>query len=372
VSTFLDVILFIGGVLIVIAVLDAAIRTFVLPRGSGVTFARAIALGVRAVFDLITRPIKTYEGRDRVMAMYGPITLLALVVVWVFGIFVGFTMMYVGVTDLGWREAVRISGSALFTLGFAVPASGPAIALDFAEAGIGLLLIALLISYLPTIYASFSRREVIVTRMSVRAGTPPTPVNLLTRAHRAQFMDRLDQMWDEWELWFAEIEETHTSLSILTFFRSPNPHRSWLTTSGAILDAAAIRLSTLNVPYTSGAATCIRAGYLALRAIADFYQVPYNPDPEPGDEISITRDEFIAVYEELAANGVPVRPDRERCWREYKGWRVNYDQVLITLSGLVMAPYAQWVSDRSLTGQRHKAPLLGPHSHRERGDTRIR
>jgi hypothetical protein len=372
VSTFVHVILFVGGLALVIAVLDAAIRTFVLPRGAGVLFARAIALAVRAVFDLLTKPIKSYEGRDRVMAMYGPTTLLAFVVAWVFCVFVGFAMMYVAVTDLSWREAFRVSGSALFTLGFAVPATGPAVVLDFIEAGIGLLLIALLIAYLPTIYSSFSRREVVVTRMSVRAGTPPTPTNLLTRAHLTGFLDRLDTAWVDWELWFVELEETHTSLSILTFFRSPNPHRSWLTTAGAILDSAAIRLSTLNIVYDPAAATCLRSGYMALRAIADFFQVPYDPDPDPDDPITITRDEFMEVYEALAANGVPVRPDRERCWQAYRGWRVNYDAVLITLAGLIMAPYAPWVSDRSLREGRHRAPLMGPRSHRIRDDTQIR
>jgi hypothetical protein len=372
VSTLLNVLLFAAGLAIVIAVLDAAIRTFVLPRGAGVLFARAIALAVRAVFDLLTKPIKTYEGRDRVMAMYGPTTLLAFVVVWVFGVFIGFTMMFVAISELSWKEAVRFSGSALFTLGFAVPRSGPTVVLDFMEAGMGLLLIALLIAYLPTIYSSFSRREVVVTRMSVRAGTPPTPTSLLTRAHLTGFLDRLDTLWADWELWFVELEETHTSLSILTFFRSPNPHRSWLTTAGAILDSAAIRLSTLNIPYDPAAATCIRSGYMALRAIADFFQVPYDPDPDPDAPITITRDEFMEVYEALAEKGVPVRPDRDRCWDAYRGWRVNYDAVLVTLAGLIMAPYGPWVSDRSLRVGRHRAPLRGARSHRVRDDTTIR
>ncbi len=281
-STFVHVILFVGGLVIVIAVLDAALRTFVLPRPSGVTISRIISVGVRWVFDAITRPIKSYEGRDRVMALYGPITLLTMAFGWVLGVFIGYTMMFVAVTDLSWKEALRSSGSALFTLGFAVPATGPAVILDFTEAGLGLLLIALLIAYLPTIYSGFSRREVVVTRMSVRAGTPPTPTNLLTRAHKTRYLDRLEQAWGEWELWFVELEETHTSLSILNFFRSPNPHRSWLTTSGCILDSAAIRLSTLNITYDPAAATCIRAGYLVAPCHRRLLPGPLRPRPRAG------------------------------------------------------------------------------------------
>jgi hypothetical protein len=96
----------------------------------------------------------------------------------------------------------------------------------------------------------------------------------------------------------------------------------------------------------------IRAGYLALRRIADYFGITYDPDPRPDDTISIDRSEFDAAYEELASNGVPVRPDRERCWDAFRGWRVNYDSVLIALAGLTMAPYAMWSSDRSLVRQR--------------------
>src|SRR5699024_8102231 len=141
----------------------------------------------------------------------------------------GFAAMFHAVSDLGWRDAVRISGSALFTLGFVIPSGGATVALDFAEAAIGLILIALLIAYLPTIYSAYSRREVLVSQLTVRAGTPPTPAELFLRAHRVGYLDQLDGLFLEWQLWFVELQETHTSLSILPFFRSTNPHRSWLT-----------------------------------------------------------------------------------------------------------------------------------------------
>jgi hypothetical protein len=96
----------------------------------------------------------------------------------------------------------------------------------------------------------------------------------------------------------------------------------------------------------------IRAGYEALRDIADYYEIPYNPDPSPEDPISIAREEFDEVYDRLAQHGVPVRDDRERAWRDYKGWRVNYDEALTRLAGLTMASYAPWVSDRSIRYER--------------------
>ena len=248
-------------------------------------------------------------------ATYGPITLLSFAVVWLAGLLVAFALMYEALTAKNWSEAFRISGSALLTLGFAVPASGAATVLVFVEAAMGLLLVALLIAYLPTIYSAFSRREAAVTRLSVRAGTPPTPLEMLVRAQRANFTDQLDEVWREWELWFVEIEESHTSLSILSFYRSPNPARSWLTAAGAVLDAASIRMSTLDLPFSSNAGLCIRAGYLSLREVASHFGVAFDRDPAPDAPISVGREEFMEVYDELDAAGVPVRADREEAWR---------------------------------------------------------
>ncbi len=92
----------------------------------------------------------------------------------------------------------------------------------------------------------------------------------------------------------------------------------------------------------------IRAGYLALRRIAESFRVDFDPDPQPDDLISISQQEFDSLYDQLAANGIPLKPDREQAWRDFRGWRVNYDRVLLALAALTMAPYAPWVSDRSL------------------------
>ena len=335
------------GLIFVVAPMDAAIRTFVLPRGVPVAFTRVIFRMVRKVFNLMTQRARDYESRDRIMALYAPISLLLLPTVFLLSIFAGFTCFYYVWDDVSWSNAFIESGSSLFTLGFARPPHLGMTFLSFAEAAIGLGLVALLIAYLPTIYNTFSRREVAVTGLAVRAGTPPTAWEMLERAHRTGFLERLDETWETWETWFHELGETHTSLGVVSFFRSPNPHRSWITASGAVLDAASMRLALIDLPWTPQAALCIRAGYLALREIADFFNIEYDPDPAPDGPISIARDEFDQVYARLAQAGVKVKTDRDQAWRDYRGWRVNYDRVLTALAGLVMAPYAPWSSDRS-------------------------
>jgi hypothetical protein len=121
-----------------------------------------------------------------------------------------------------------------------------------------------------------------------------------------------------------------------------------VTAAGAVLDAAALSRSVLDVPRDPNADLCIRAGYLALRRIADFFQISYNAAPLPGDPISIARQEFDAACGRFASDGVPLKPDMEQAWRDFAGWRVNYDTVLLALAALTMAPYAPWSSDRSM------------------------
>jgi hypothetical protein len=183
--------------------------------------------------------------------------------------------------------------------------------------------------------------------LEVRADNPPSAVEMILRFHRIHGLDRLGELWKAWETWFADVDESHTSLPALVFFRSSRPDLSWVTAAGAVLDAASLTLSTVNIPTESLAALCIRAGYLALRRITDYFGIPYNPYPHPADPISIKREEFDAAYERLTSAGVPVKPDREQAWRDFAGWRVNYDSVLLDLAGLTMAPEAPWSGDRA-------------------------
>jgi hypothetical protein len=290
--------------------------------------------------------------------------------VFLLSIFLGFTFIYVTFENHGWRDAFTTSGSSLFTLGFERPPHFAMRMMSFGEAALGLALLALLIAYLPTIYGAFSRRETAVTGLAVRAGAPPTPRDLFVRAHRSGFLDQLDDTWRHWELWFQELSETHTSLAILAFFRSPNPHRSWVTASGAVLDAAALRYAVVDIPWTPAPGLCIRSGYLALQEIAEFYGVEFDPDPSPDAPIAIARDEFDQVYLRLANAGVPMQPDRDQAWRDFQGWRVNYDLVLVTLAGLVLAPPAPWSSDRSIPYRR--PPLMPGRRRRSRRRTPAR
>jgi len=345
----LRVLLVVGAMITVGVTALSALRTFVLPRAANTFLSRLVFVTIRRAFDKVVRRLDRFERQDAVMALFAPVGLLALPVVWLLLVFCSYSLAFWAIDPAaGWQPAFDGSGSSLFTLGFRAPNDFPARLLGFTEAGLGLTLVALLITYLPSIYAAFSKREAAVQKLDVRAGTPPSPVTMIVRFQRIGWLDKLDDFFIGWEDWFVELGETHTSLAALVFFRSPRADQSWVTAAGCVLDTAAITSSTLDLgrrmPYAD---LCLRAGFLSLRNIAEYLGIPFDRDPSPGDPISITKDEFVLAYRQLAEAGVPLRPDVDACWLGYAGWRVNYDAVLLGLAAVTMAPTSPWSSDRS-------------------------
>lgn len=339
------------GFFIIAGTLISAVQTFILPRGVNVWLTRIVFRFVGFFFRLRARRSATYEQRDQVMALFAPVTLLLMPLVLLTLVMIGYMCLYWALEIRPLSTIFKLSGSSLLTLGYASVDSFPSKILEFTEAMIGLILVALLIAYLPTMYAAFTRREVNVAMLEARAGSPPSAVEMIARSHRTGELERMDDFWRSWQVWFAELEESHTSLAPLTFFRSPQPGRSWVTAAGTVLDTAAFMLSTVDVPWTPHAAFCLRAGFLALREIAGFFEIEFDPDPSPDDVISISRGEFDEVCEELGRRGVPLKQDRGKAFADFAGWRVNYDTVLLALAALTMAPYAPWSSDRSVAPQ---------------------
>jgi hypothetical protein len=336
-----------AGLLIVWGTLTAAVKTFVLPRGINVWLTRTVFRVTGIYFGFRAKRASTYEQQDHIMAMYAPVSLFIMPIVLLTSILIGYMFLFWALEMRPLEEVFKLSGSSLLTLGYASVDTIPSKLLEISEAMIGLILVALLIAYLPTIYSAFAKRETNVALLEGRAGSPPSAVEMIARTHRTGELENLHEVWVSWQRWFAEIEESHTSLAALAFFRSPQPSRSWVTAAGTVLDSAALMLSTVDVPWSPRAAFCLRAGYLALRQIAEFYEIPFDKEPDPNDPICIGRFEFSQVYAELKNHGVPLKADRAQAWQDFSGWRVNYDTALLELAKLTRAPYALWSSDRS-------------------------
>jgi hypothetical protein len=359
------------GLVVVAGTFLSALRTVVLPRAVPTRLARAVFVSLRHAFDLRIRWVDSYEDRDAVMATYGPFSLIALLVVWL-------TVTYTAFVALWWaigeslRGALELSGSSLTTLGFQHPPGLPGVAIAVAEAIAGLVLLALLITYLPALYSAFKSREFLVSKLEVRAGQPPSGTELVWRFAVLGRTDQLGDLWRDWEDFFIDIEESHTSFPALTYFRSPQPGQSWVTASGAVLDGAALLVSSTESPSAVEAQLTLRAGSIALRRICTFYGIPFPEDPQKGDPISVTREEYEAALDRIADSGTTLKQDREAGWLDFAGWRVNYDATLLALAALTMAPYAQWSSDRSLSpGALTRLPLSQRKPMRSRMDLQL-
>lgn len=192
--------LFVLGLTMTVIALGSAIKTFVLPRSVADPISRQVFLAVRFFFNLRVRRTSTYADRDSIMALFAPVSLLLLLVVWLALVLFGYTLMFRALGAESWYIATRDSGSSLLTLGFATMDGWRMTLLAFTEATIGLILVALLISYLPTMYSAFSRRELSVTLLEVRAGSPPSAVEMIKRFNRLENLDQLSGLWSSWEL----------------------------------------------------------------------------------------------------------------------------------------------------------------------------
>ena len=186
----LRLLVFFLGLAIVARTVFSAIQTFVLPRSANDRLSRLVFRSIFGVFRLLLRKTHTFEQRDRIMAFFAPISLLTLLPVYLMLLFIGFAGMYWAIGQVGsFEQALRVSGSSLLTLGYAAPGDLPDGFLMFAEATIGLILLAVLIAYLPMMYGAFQRREQAVTMLEVRAGSPPSAVEMILRYHRIHGLD---------------------------------------------------------------------------------------------------------------------------------------------------------------------------------------
>jgi hypothetical protein len=180
------------GLLLEMLVLDAAIRTFLLPRAANVSLSRFIAKFVGAIFHTLARSSKSYPVRDRILSLYASMVLLAYQATWLALSAVAFALGFVAAGASNLSLAFEMSGSSLFTLGTTAAHGGSLTVLEYVEAGVGLTLLALLIAFIPALYGAFQRREFSVSRLTVRAGIPATPWGVLEIAQSVESYDRLD------------------------------------------------------------------------------------------------------------------------------------------------------------------------------------
>ena len=310
------------GLVIIWVVLLDAFETVVLPRRVLRNF-RLTAWFYRRTWvpwSRIARRIKTASRKQNFLGYFGPLSLILLLGFWAAGLILGFALIQYGTGGheqlnrerLNFGKIIYHSGETFFTLGYGdiVPTSALARALSVLEAGMGFAFLGVVIGYIPVVYASFSRREVQISMLDARAGSPPSAVELVVRlAGRSEDpgMDQrvLDEVLRDWERWAAELLESHISYPVLSFFRSQHSNQSWLGALTLMLDVTSLVLTGIEGVHTGQAKLTFA---MARHAAVDLAQVvnasydPDGPDRLPDEELEKLRAALNAAGLRLRQN----------------------------------------------------------------------
>jgi hypothetical protein len=344
----LQVIVFLLGLGIALSTLFSAIKQTVLPGRKKVRLSHVVFRNTFRLFRFVAVRVPSDEVRDAIMAFYAPLSVMLLPLAWAILLIIGFTMMIWGVSEPSLGTALSLSGAAITTEGFLAPKGVAETALYIIAGIIGLGIVGLLITFLPTVYSIYSQREEEVTRLASRFGAPPSGFKVLAQTYRLGLAQELDQFWHTWEKWFTDMNETHISNIQVIFYRSAQRDTSWITTAGALLDACSLFSSTVDRQDVPWLHLCFQAGCHTLRDIATTVGMPLASLLASDGSIHVTRAEYAAACEELTSAGLPLKADRDESWRAFVSMRSQYDTTLIALANVVHAPEAPWSSDRKL------------------------
>ena len=331
------------GVLLVGAVWVNVAITLVIPRGR-IGFIKIVDRFVDRVYTVSGRFVRRWDRRDALLASQPVATLGLLLLIWLAGFLVGFGLL-LWLPGGGFPDALREAGSSLFTLGFAARSGTEPSAVEFLAAASGLIIVALQIAYLPTLYAAYNRRETVVTLLGPRAGSPAWGPELLARAQIVDGVEQLTVIYDDWERWSADVAESHSSYPSLLRFRSPESHSSWVVSSWPYSTPP---LSTGGLPGERAVhSAAVRSDGLQLPAEADPHApYPVDEDPRPDGPIQLSWEEYLQGWERITSVGFPVERTAEEAWPHFRGWRINYEAAAYKLASGLDAVPARWSGPR--------------------------
>ena len=300
--------------------------------------------GWRDTFSGVTAADK----RERYLGVYAPAILIFLLALWIVGLVAGYGLVLHALREqLDPRPpdvwaALYFAGTSLLTIGFGdIAPVGPGARLVALVAGAsGLILVALAITFLFSLYTTFQRREQLVVTLDERAGAPPSGVRLLETSARLGMLDDLPRLFAAWELWSAEVLDSHLAYPLLGFFRSSHDNESWVSALGALLDAATLCVTTVEGVTDGQARMLLGLGTHLVEDVTRFFAMPHE------HETLVERSEFDAARAELAGAGLRLR-DANESWAAFTKLRARYASDLNSMAAFWAVPPAQWIGDRS-------------------------
>jgi hypothetical protein len=340
------------GIFVILAVLWDGFETMVLPRrvAGRFRFARFFYRSTWRAWSFLLRAVPSGQRRETFRGFFGPLSLLLLLCTWAAGLVVGFSFLYLALAgglhalrgNAGFGAAVYMSGTTFFTLGLGdvVPVGGMARVLTVIEAGMGFGFLAVLIGHLPSLNQSFSNREVNISLLDARAGSPPTAFEILHRHSHGYGMDALRETLYDWERWSAQLLESHLSFPVLAYYRSQHDNQSWLSALTAVLDVCALIIVGLEGACEHQARLTFA---IARHAVVDLAFVFKTP-PMPPEHDRLSDEDLLYLRTALAAENLHLRTGEEADER-LRELRHMYEPYVYALSRYLHLDLPPWVSD---------------------------
>jgi len=338
------------GAAIILIVLGDAFETIVLPRRvtRPISLARLFYQYTWLSWSVAVRSIYSGKRQETYLSFYGPLSLLLLLILWATGLIIGFALLlWASGSAIKTPEGTAtfssylyLSGTSFFTLGLGdvIPNSPLGRGLIAFEAGMGFGFLALVIGYLPVLSQSFSRREVNISLLDARAGSPPTAAEMLRRHSHGRGLEDLQKLFHEWERWSADLLESHLSYPVLAYFRSHHDNQSWLGALTAILDASAFAIVSLEGP-------CERQAQLTFaitrHAIVDLAQL-FNCPPHKPKHDRLPLDELSRIRTTLTEAGLKLR-EGNVVDQKLSELRRMYEPYIYSLSNYLKIAIPPWV-----------------------------
>lgn len=344
----------VAGLLLVSTTAYDLIESVVLPRPAigHVRLSIVLLRGLWRLWRAAGRRLRRIRQREGVLGSFGPLAVILLLLCWTGALVIGYGLILDAVSSashLG--DSLYLSAAALLTFGLtnSVPATSLARLIVSLEAANGLGMVAMLVSLLFLLFSAFERREVQVITLDAIAGAPPSGVHLLETCAELGLPGLLDEIFDDWKLWAAQVLESHLAFPTLVYFRSSHDNEAWLNSFGAVMDAANLVLTTTtDVPH-GRAELFYKVGRHLVDDLAYYFR--YGELRRPG----LDRHEFDEALERLRAAGYGVR-DGEAAWQAFAARRLQYIPLLHHLARYLDIVAAPWIGDRSYLPHREARP----------------
>jgi Ion channel len=279
--------------------------------------------------------------------------MIALLVIWALGLIFAFALLQYGGGEhltftnqpITFGLLLYHSGETFFTLGYGdiTPASYYSRALSVLEAGTGFGFLAIVIGYLPTIYTAFSRREIEISLLDARAGSPPSAAELLTRSLSSLDVGNLDRLFHDWERWAAEVLESHLSYPVLSFYRSQHSNQSWLGALTVILDATALVIAGIDGVSSEQARWTYK---MARHAVVDLAQV-VNAHYDPMEQERLSDQDMVQIRTQLAAKGLKLA-DGAVVEAKLHELRMKYEPYVMGIARNLYIALPPWIRNDSI------------------------